>query len=206
MYFGIFFQITPPFKPQVLSETDTRNFDIEFTGESVELTPPDQDDGPSNCTTIAEVEESFSQFSYNDLGGSSVLTNSSLHSRNSIPLQTEWKKKDSADSKFILPKIVINFLDFIIFIINFFNCLLSAGPYTTRWTFQSFLPIRFCVQLILRVLEVQKQPFLSSFRDFEFWFWSYWQHSKFAPFHQNRNSKALYTSEEYQFLNVVKNS
>ena len=63
-----FFQITPPFKPQVLSETDTRNFDIEFTGESVELTPPDQDDGPSNCTTIAEVEESFSQFSYNDLG------------------------------------------------------------------------------------------------------------------------------------------
>ena len=62
------FQITPPFKPQVLSETDTRNFDIEFTGESVELTPPDQDDGPSNCTTIAEVEESFSQFSYNDLG------------------------------------------------------------------------------------------------------------------------------------------
>ena len=89
LYFGIFFQITPPFKPQVLSETDTRNFDIEFTGESVELTPPDQDDGPSNCTTIAEVEESFSQFSYNDLGGSSVLTNSSLHSRNSIPLQTE---------------------------------------------------------------------------------------------------------------------
>jgi len=81
-------KITPPFKPQVLSETDTRNFDIEFTGESVELTPPDQDDGPSNCTTIAEVEESFSQFSYNDLGGS-VLTNSSLHSKNSIPLQTE---------------------------------------------------------------------------------------------------------------------
>merc|ERR1719411_1520851 len=37
-------KIPPPFKPQVLSETDTRNFDIEFTGESVELTPPDQDD------------------------------------------------------------------------------------------------------------------------------------------------------------------
>ena len=70
----------------MLSETDTRNFDIEFTGESVELTPPDQDDGPSNCTTIAEVEESFSQFSYND---GTRLSQSSLHSRNSIPLQTE---------------------------------------------------------------------------------------------------------------------
>ena len=40
-------------------------------------------------TTIAEVEESFSQFSYNDMGGS-VLTNPSLNSKNSIPLQTEW--------------------------------------------------------------------------------------------------------------------
>ena len=51
-------QIAPPFKPQVLSETDTRNFDIEFTGESVELTPPDQDD-PSEFDTIAEVAESL---------------------------------------------------------------------------------------------------------------------------------------------------
>ena len=34
-------RITPPFKPQVVSETDTRYFDSEFTGESVELTPPD---------------------------------------------------------------------------------------------------------------------------------------------------------------------
>ena len=34
-------RITPPFKPQVVSETDTRYFDTEFTGESVELTPPD---------------------------------------------------------------------------------------------------------------------------------------------------------------------
>jgi RAC serine/threonine-protein kinase len=82
-------QIAPPFKPQVLSETDTRNFDIEFTGESVELTPPDQDGegGPSEFATIAEVEESFSQFSFQEAG--SVMTNSSLHSRNSIPLHTE---------------------------------------------------------------------------------------------------------------------
>lgn len=34
-------KITPPFKPQVTSDTDTRYFDTEFTGESVELTPPD---------------------------------------------------------------------------------------------------------------------------------------------------------------------
>merc|ERR1712194_959540 len=76
-------RIAPPFKPQVLSETDTRNFDIEFTGESVELTPPDQDD-PSEFDPIAEVAESFSQFSYND---GTCLSQSSLHSRNSIPLQ-----------------------------------------------------------------------------------------------------------------------
>lgn len=86
-------KITPPFKPQVLSETDTRNFDIEFTGESVELTPPDQDDGPSNCTTIAEVEESFSQFSYNDMGGS-VLSNSSDHTKNSNSELIKEKDKE----------------------------------------------------------------------------------------------------------------
>lgn len=34
-------QVSPPFKPQVTSDTDTRYFDSEFTGESVELTPPD---------------------------------------------------------------------------------------------------------------------------------------------------------------------
>lgn len=34
-------KIPPPFKPQVTSDTDTRYFDSEFTGESVELTPPD---------------------------------------------------------------------------------------------------------------------------------------------------------------------
>merc|ERR1712168_453044 len=38
-------RITPPFKPQVVSDTDTRYFDSEFTGESVELTPPDSKGG-----------------------------------------------------------------------------------------------------------------------------------------------------------------
>lgn len=35
-------KVVPPFKPQVTSDNDTRYFDSEFTGESVELTPPDQ--------------------------------------------------------------------------------------------------------------------------------------------------------------------
>jgi len=30
--FNTLLQIQPPFKPQVTSDTDTRNFDIEFTG------------------------------------------------------------------------------------------------------------------------------------------------------------------------------
>lgn len=83
-------KITPPFKPQVLNETDTSNFDFEFTGESVELTPPD-DDGPSEYNTIAEgeeVEEPFATFSYDP--GASVMTNSSsLQSRSSLPILSE---------------------------------------------------------------------------------------------------------------------
>ena len=46
-------KIVPPFKPQVLNETDTRNFDIEFTGESVELTPP-EDDNPLSETYLGK--------------------------------------------------------------------------------------------------------------------------------------------------------
>ena len=59
-------QIPPPFKPQVMSETDTRYFDIEFTDESVELTPPDDVEPPSEFSPISEVENegTFSQFSY----------------------------------------------------------------------------------------------------------------------------------------------
>jgi len=83
-------KIPPPFKPQVLNETDTSNFDFEFTGESVELTPPD-DDGPSEYNTIAETtggeeESPFATFSYEP---GSVMTNSSLHSRSSLPILSE---------------------------------------------------------------------------------------------------------------------
>ncbi len=82
-----FLQIPPPFKPQVSSDTDTRYFDTEFTGESVELTPPDEGGAPSDFSAIPEVDEStFSQFSYQDTG--SVMTGSA-HSRNSLPIHSE---------------------------------------------------------------------------------------------------------------------
>ena len=56
-------QITPPFKPQVESETDTRYFDSEFTGESVELTPPEN--APLDAIT-EEPASYFTAFSYQD--------------------------------------------------------------------------------------------------------------------------------------------
>ncbi|EFN84927.1 RAC serine/threonine-protein kinase [Harpegnathos saltator] len=61
-------KIPPPFKPQVTSDTDTRYFDSEFTGESVELTPPDQGclGSGGGLNSIAEEQEHFPQFSYQD--------------------------------------------------------------------------------------------------------------------------------------------
>lgn len=72
-FFSSFIQIEPPFKPQVTSETDTRYFDQEFTGESVQLTPPDQ----GTLDSISEEQEHvyFQQFSYH---GSSALGSSVL--------------------------------------------------------------------------------------------------------------------------------
>jgi len=76
-------RITPPFKPQVVNDTDTRYFDSEFTGESVELTPPDHKG--CHLGQIPEGEEEgdeeyFTQFSYQ---GASVLGGTSLLSVNS---------------------------------------------------------------------------------------------------------------------------
>ncbi|CAG9583487.1 unnamed protein product [Danaus chrysippus] len=70
-------KIPPPFKPQVDSDTDTRYFDSEFTGESVELTPPDNDSGLARIQ-----EEHFPQFSYQDICSSahSALSHLSHHS------------------------------------------------------------------------------------------------------------------------------
>lgn len=55
-------KIAPPFRPQVTSDTDTRYFDSEFTGESVELTPPDATTG-QHLSSIQE-EPHFSQVSH----------------------------------------------------------------------------------------------------------------------------------------------
>ena len=68
-------KIVPPFKPQVTSDTDTRYFDSEFTGESVELTPPDP--AVHGLQSIQE-EPHFSEFSYQDL--TSYMSNSTLAS------------------------------------------------------------------------------------------------------------------------------
>ena len=79
----LFSQIPPPFKPQVCSDIDTRYFDSEFTGESVELTPPDQG-GPLN-SIVEELEQNqpyFPQFSYQDL--SSTLASSTTISNSSF--------------------------------------------------------------------------------------------------------------------------
>ncbi|GLH15517.1 RAC serine/threonine-protein kinase [Gryllus bimaculatus] len=73
-------KIPPPFKPQVTSDTDTRYFDSEFTGESVELTPPEHGE---HLNSIAEEHEQpyFQQFSYQDmastLGSSAAISASS---------------------------------------------------------------------------------------------------------------------------------
>lgn len=58
-------KIPVPFKPQVTSDTDTRYFDSEFTGETVELTPPDPQLGQLNSITEeAEQPAYFQEFSY----------------------------------------------------------------------------------------------------------------------------------------------
>lgn len=61
-----FIQITPPFRPQVTSDTDTRYFDTVFTGDSVELTPPDADEH-LNLDPLEPTDVNFQGFSYRDL-------------------------------------------------------------------------------------------------------------------------------------------
>jgi len=81
-------RVTPPFKPQVVSDTDTRYFDSEFTGESVELTPPDHTSSHLIQSISEEQEEEdqdyFNQFSYQDpssvMGGASLMSGNSLRS------------------------------------------------------------------------------------------------------------------------------
>uniref|UniRef100_A0A667G7A2 non-specific serine/threonine protein kinase n=1 Tax=Lynx canadensis TaxID=61383 RepID=A0A667G7A2_LYNCA len=50
-------KLSPPFKPQVTSETDTRYFDEEFTAQMITITPPDQGEG---CPTPPPTPKSVS--------------------------------------------------------------------------------------------------------------------------------------------------
>uniref|UniRef100_A0A8C6WA34 non-specific serine/threonine protein kinase n=1 Tax=Nannospalax galili TaxID=1026970 RepID=A0A8C6WA34_NANGA len=59
-------KLSPPFKPQVTSETDTRYFDEEFTAQMITITPPDQDDN-MECVD-SERRPHFPQFSYSASG------------------------------------------------------------------------------------------------------------------------------------------
>uniref|UniRef100_A0A182NY76 non-specific serine/threonine protein kinase n=1 Tax=Anopheles dirus TaxID=7168 RepID=A0A182NY76_9DIPT len=76
-------RITPPFKPQVTSDTDTRYFDREFTGESVELTPSDNN-GPLGAI---QEEPHFSEFSYQDMASTMNTPSFMNHSHNFPPMQ-----------------------------------------------------------------------------------------------------------------------
>ncbi|XP_067350244.1 RAC-beta serine/threonine-protein kinase-like isoform X2 [Channa argus] len=53
-------KLTPLFKPQVTSETDTRYFDEEFTAQTITLTPPDK----YNSLDFEDPSQHFPQFSY----------------------------------------------------------------------------------------------------------------------------------------------
>jgi len=66
-------RLKPPFKPQVSSDLDTRYFDSEFTGQSVQLTPPDG--FQAGLTNIMEEGEEgatkFHRFSFNNSASAS---------------------------------------------------------------------------------------------------------------------------------------
>ena len=71
-------KVQPPFRPEILHETDTQNFDQQFTDENLELTPP-----PANLDAdTSRLEESFSAFTFNG-STTSIHTYSSVQSRSS---------------------------------------------------------------------------------------------------------------------------
>lgn len=84
-------KIPPPFKPQVTTDTDTRYFDSEFTGESVELTPPEQA-GPLKSISEEMEQPYFPQFSYQDLSSSTLGSSAAMSSsfaRSNTSLQSQ---------------------------------------------------------------------------------------------------------------------
>ncbi|CAD5224739.1 unnamed protein product [Bursaphelenchus okinawaensis] len=61
-------EITPPFIPQLKSDTDTSYFDAEFTRENVQLTPPLHRDGSlSVVSELEEMQQNFVQFSFHNV-------------------------------------------------------------------------------------------------------------------------------------------
>jgi serine/threonine protein kinase len=73
-------KLEPPFKPLVSSETDTRYFEKEFTGENVQLTPTtseDMDFGDSiNYSNIGNLKTSLKYFDSFSYYGSKTSLNS----------------------------------------------------------------------------------------------------------------------------------
>lgn len=70
----------PPFKPQVTSDTDTRYFDSEFTGETVELTPPEASNlGQLNSITEDAENPHFTEFSFHGNNGPSLAKSMELN-------------------------------------------------------------------------------------------------------------------------------
>uniref|UniRef100_A0A8V0XZK1 non-specific serine/threonine protein kinase n=1 Tax=Gallus gallus TaxID=9031 RepID=A0A8V0XZK1_CHICK len=66
--FLVSFQLVPPFKPQVTSETDTRYFDEEFTAQTITITPPEKYDEDGMDCMDNERRPHFPQFSYSASG------------------------------------------------------------------------------------------------------------------------------------------
>uniref|UniRef100_A0A7E4VPX7 non-specific serine/threonine protein kinase n=1 Tax=Panagrellus redivivus TaxID=6233 RepID=A0A7E4VPX7_PANRE len=70
-------EIPPPYKPDLKSETDTKYFDVEFTKNTVQLTPPSARDGPlESIDEQDDIQANFTQFSFHDLRDSSLYENS----------------------------------------------------------------------------------------------------------------------------------
>ncbi|KAM3717150.1 Serine/threonine-protein kinase [Dirofilaria immitis] len=61
-------EITPPFRPNVQSDTDTCYFDKEFTQAPVQLTPPSLRSGPLDTVDeLDEMQNNFVQFSFHNV-------------------------------------------------------------------------------------------------------------------------------------------
>nr|QNL15267.1 RAC serine/threonine-protein kinase [Littorina littorea] len=84
-------KITPPFKPQVTSDTDTRYFDEQFTAEKVNLTPPKEEPAAAVAEVLPGFDDEmdsvpyFEQFSYH--GSKSSLASSR---QSGMSFETSW--------------------------------------------------------------------------------------------------------------------